>query len=67
MKAKVKFINHTIGRVAALTEDGDYSTFEPLGGEVEIGDIYFTRPVIVKTLLSENLASSMISILQRAF
>jgi hypothetical protein len=39
MKGAVKYINSNRGMVAVLTEDGDFSVFELLGGDrVEVGD-----------------------------
>ena len=39
MKAEVKYMNPKRGMVAVLTEDEDFSVFELLGDELEIGDI----------------------------
>ncbi len=39
MKGKVALINPQRGLAALITENDEYTTFEPLGYDVEIGDI----------------------------
>lgn len=39
MRATVQMINARTGMVGAQTNDGDYTVFELLGDEVEIGDV----------------------------
>jgi hypothetical protein len=39
MKGTVAFINPTRGMAALITENGEYTSFETLGDDVELGDI----------------------------
>jgi len=39
MKGKVALINPKRGMAALITENGEYTSFEPAGYDVEIGDI----------------------------
>lgn len=38
MRGKVKYINPSRGMVAVKTDDDDFSVFESLGGDFEVGD-----------------------------
>ena len=39
MRGKVALLNPKRGMAALITENGEYTTFEPLGYDVELGDI----------------------------
>lgn len=39
MKGKVVLMNPRRGMAALMTEDGDYTSFEILGSDLELGDI----------------------------